>query len=419
MQSFRDALNRAGMSDRPLTAGRLAGWYGLNRPISLSGLAGTAQSPAEVTFHGDVVTPSGTALGGWVEMTLRSDGTYTFKGHMHDSGWDPYDFRVQAVVSTPNIAVAAQRSGHTDGTGSDPFGSPNRDFDWQEDGSDARIETFWTEVRQGTMSVSKSYEDVGVLKTVEDIIADFLGFVAADVLGSPVLGLALVIGSELGNVTGLKWGDPTILVGVAEVAGIMAVFGFGALIPAIGVAIATAPNHRRLTQDEIAFAGTVFGDTLPLDRILLTDMASPPILGGRGQFTFPNVDGDILVNLGAAYTDPMHYTDPLYYPAQGEVLIHELVHTWQIANSWLVPGLACGAVGAKMQGSSAYNYGPAGPPYSSFGIEAQAAIVDRWFYRHAAGWISTEDLIQKLNASAAKSDPYFMYIANNIRLGQG
>src|SRR5271167_3784379 len=141
MKTFRDAFNKAGMSDPPLAAGRLAGWYGLDRPISLSALTDTAQTPAEMTFHSDVVTPSGTALGGWVEMTLRSDGTFTFKGHMHDSGWDPYDFRVRAVVSTPNLVVAAQRSGHTDGTGSDPLGSPNRDYDWQEDGKDSRIET--------------------------------------------------------------------------------------------------------------------------------------------------------------------------------------------------------------------------------------------------------------------------------------
>src|SRR6516162_8913464 len=366
MKSFRDALKKAGMSDPPLSGRRLASWYGLNPPISLIRLVEAAQTPAEVTFHGDVVTPSGTALGGWVEMTLRSNGTYTFKGHMHDSGWDPYDFRVRAVVSTPNLVVAAQRSGHTDGTGSAPLGHPNRDCDWQEDGSDPRIETFWPEVRQGTMSVSKSYEDVGVLKAVEDIVADFLGFVAADVLGSRPLGLALVIGSELGKVTGLKWGDPTILVGVAEVAGIIAVFGPGALIPAVGVAIATAPNHRRLTQAEIDFAGSVFCDTLPIDRIMLTDLTG---LGGR-RFTFPNVDGDILVNLGTAYSDPMHYTK-VNHSTQGQLLIHELVHTWQIANSWFVPGWVCEGVGAQMQGSSAYQYGSAGPPYSSFNIEAQ------------------------------------------------
>jgi hypothetical protein len=191
------------------------------------------------------------------------------------------------------------------------------------------------------------------------------------------------------------------------------VFGPGALIPAIGVAAATSPNHRRLTQQEISFAGSVFGDTLPTDRIILTDMSG---LGGR-EFTFPNVDGDILVNLGPAYNDPMHRVEG-EYSTQGQVLIHELVHAWQIANSWFVPGFICEGLGAQMQGSSAYQFGPAGPSYSSFNIEAQAAIVDHWFGRYAEGWTSIQDLTTKLSAPSATSDPYFVYIANNIRMKQ-
>jgi len=49
----------------------------------------------------------------------------------------------------------------------------------------------------------------------------------------------------------------------------------------------------------------------------------------------------------------------------------------------------------------------------------QGAIVDQWFGKYAAGWTSTQDVITKLNTPAAKSDPYFMYIANNIRMKQG
>jgi hypothetical protein len=212
----------------------------------------------------------------------------------------------------------------------------------------------------------------------------------------------------------------------------MAVFGFGALVPAIGVAIATAPNHRRLNQnvnvDEIAFARAVFGDTLPIDRIMLTDMTG---LGGR-RFTFPNLDGDILVNLGPAYSypgGPVYYPQGNYpiiqgnpgsgYPTQGQLFIHELVHTWQIANSSFVPGWICDGVGAQIQGSSSYGYGPAGPPYSSMGsIEAKAAIVDQWFGIYAKGWTSPQDVPAMLNTPAATSNQYFTYIANNIRLGQ-
>ena len=45
-----------------------------------------AQGPEEVQFRQVVTTPSGTALGGSVDLTLRSDGTYKANFHMHDSG---------------------------------------------------------------------------------------------------------------------------------------------------------------------------------------------------------------------------------------------------------------------------------------------------------------------------------------------
>jgi hypothetical protein len=54
-----------------------------------------------VSFHATIVTPSGTALGGAVDLTLFSDGRYSFNVHMHDSGADPYTFRVRCAVTTP------------------------------------------------------------------------------------------------------------------------------------------------------------------------------------------------------------------------------------------------------------------------------------------------------------------------------
>ncbi len=46
--------------------------------LSISAFAQSAigQGPEEVQFRQTVITPSGTALGGAVDLTLRSDGTY-------------------------------------------------------------------------------------------------------------------------------------------------------------------------------------------------------------------------------------------------------------------------------------------------------------------------------------------------------
>ena len=120
-------------------------------------------------------------------MALRSDGTYTFNGHMHDSGWDPYDFRIRAIVTTGHICVAAQKTGHTDGTGSNPFGHVNRDFDWSETGINPQIRLHWDELREATLTVNHSYEDTGLLHTVEEIALDFVIFLAASAIVGPGL----------------------------------------------------------------------------------------------------------------------------------------------------------------------------------------------------------------------------------------
>jgi hypothetical protein len=348
---------------------------------------------------------------------------------MHDSGWDPYDFRVRAVVSTADLAVIAQHSGHTDGTGSSLLGSPNRDNDWSESNTEPRIQRYWSEVRQATMTVNKSYEDTGVLHALEDLFDDFLGFLTASVIVGPHLAEAIVIGNELGEITGLRFGSPSILEGVIVTAlnnplvtgGSVFIFGPGIVIPAIAAGLANAPRHRGLSPDEIAFAAKVFGDTLPNDRIVLTDMAG---LNGRG-FTFPNIDNTILLNIGPAYDDPIHYSSGKAYATQGQLFIHELTHAWQVAHGSFVAGWICSALDAQViQGQSAYNVGSAGPPYSDFGIEAQAVIVDRWFGQYASGWKTMtdgdpfRDVDNKLKSSSAVADPYFGYIANNIRLGQ-
>jgi hypothetical protein len=319
--------------------------------------------------------------------------------------------------------VAAQRTGHTDGTGSDPFGSPNRDYDWSESGTESRIQKFWSELRQATMTVSKSYEDTGVLHALEDLFNDFLGFLVASVFVGPHLAEAIVIGNELGELTGIKFGSPSILEGVYVTArdnslatlGSVIVFGPGIVIPALVAGLANAPRHRSLSSDEIAFASKVFGDTLPTDRIVLTDLLG---YNGRG-FTFPNIDGTILVHIGPAYDDPIHSGVGKAYATQGQLFIHELTHAWQLAHGFFVAGWICSALDAQIiQGKSAYNVGAAGPPYRDFGIESQAVIVDRWFGGYAKDWNTMNDVDSKLNSSSALGDPYFGYIANNIRLGQ-
>ena len=147
----------------------------------------------------------------------------------------------------------------------------------------------------------------------------------------------------------------------------------------------------------------------PSDQIILTNLAG---LSNRA-FTTPNIDGTILVNLGDAFDhpDPMHYTNGAY-PRPGQVFIHELTHAWQIFHHSFTAGLICEGivVQARYQlGENVYAYGPPGPPYSAFNLEAQAAIVDQWFGGNGSSVPGRTPMNEQ--------DPYFTYIANNLRLG--
>jgi hypothetical protein len=373
---------------------------------------------APVSFHADVTTPSGTALGGTVDLTLSSDGGYSFVVHMHDSGFDPYTFRVRCALNTPGgIILVFQASGHTDGTGSSVFGTIHRDYDHREDGNNPLIQQNWIDIRAGSMSVSKSYEDSGLLSTVEDIAKDLLGFLVADVTFGASLALVIAVSAEVSKATDANFAGPGGLVGVAVAGGIVWTFGPSAIIAAVVAGVAAGAvtdalvKHRQIRQDEYDFSQVVFAGTLPpLEKLYLTNLSHD---GGR-KYTWPNVDGNILMNLGDAFEDPVHHNDG-GYPAQGQVLIHELTHAWQIARFNFVPGLVC----RRVTGGASYTPGPSdGDWHSDFGLEQQATVVDRWFGIYGMGWTDVADLNSKLSSQLAMKDKYFHYIANNIRLAE-
>jgi hypothetical protein len=96
------------------------------------------------------------------------------------------------------------------------------------------------------------------------------------------------------------------------------------------------------------------------------------------------------------------------------VLIHELTHAWQIEHSSFVPGLVCSGIVNQANfnfGQNVYVYGPPGPPFGDFNLEAQGAIVDQWFGGNPTAAVPNRSAMDP-------SDPYFGYIANNIRAGR-
>jgi hypothetical protein len=367
----------------------------------------------EVSFRQVVTTPSGTALGGAVDLTLRSDGTYKAHFHMHDSGAVDYKFVVRAVFAASNgTAFALQHSGEVEGLESTSLTSgPRRDSDKDIDGFHPFIKSNWGAVKAGKMSVSKDYSKAGVIGFIEDlskIVADITKGAARGAVGA-VIGL----GDEM--VQAFKSLELTGTVGI--IAGVAVMASGGGIVLAVttgvqaGLVTAALIKQRPVTAQEMQFADAVFKGTLPPGQnIILTNLEG---LGGRA-FTIPGPNSKVYVNIGSyGYDHPLtHLRSDKDSP--GRLFIHELTHVWQIHHRTFVPGWVCDGLIAQAGNTfgNAYEYESEGfKPWSNFSIEQQGAIVDDWFARmeqRKKDGMDPED----------SSDSYFRYIRDDIREGK-
>jgi hypothetical protein len=422
MPNLRTSISKLPRFPRGQTqnVGEVAEFLGIHRPLSVRDLVGRADRlPDAVPFHATVVT--GAALGGDVDLTLKSDGSYTFSGHMRATGFPSFAFNVVAIVrsASGNVTVAAQRSGKVFGT--DTPG--DRENHWNEVGTDPAqlklIRNTWPDLSGGTITERHGSEVAGTLGATLDVLGDLAEFfVVAETLGVG-LAVCLVVGDELSK-AGLTLPGLGGVVGITVAAGVVYIFGPASIVAAVvagvvaGAVVDAMVQLRRLTGPEIDFARKVFGDSLDFDKIRLTNLSGL----GSTAFTAPTVGHISLVNIGNAIDNPTTASFPnSSYPTAGQLFIHELTHAWQIQHASLqdgfVPGLMCQGVLNQTVVSAPYTYGPPGPPWSSFGMEAQAAIVDQWF----AGNGKQAKLGDKAQGMMNKSSPYFGYILSNILPG--
>src|SRR5262249_7429102 len=147
-----------------------------------------------------ITTPDGTALGGSVVLNLQSNGAFTVKFHMFDTGTIGYDFSVRALFAAfdPQNAGPAQgglhllsaHSGHVNGS----VGSGPTTDDHTDAGFNPEIQKHWPIIRNGTLYVSKDYSATGVLGLFEDIVGSIFS-VAENAVGITV-GIVLALGNE-------------------------------------------------------------------------------------------------------------------------------------------------------------------------------------------------------------------------------
>ena len=401
-----------GKGSCPAGAGHVAQGYMFNLPhppdptINLV-LAGLKAS--EVNFRQDIVTPSGTALRGYVELTMRSDGSYKAQVHMAATGFPNYKFLVHAAFFTSTgLVFALQQSGHVKGTES-LASDKERKFDQDIVGSHPFIKDNWESVKAGHLAVSKEYSATGIAGFIQDVAKLALNIGAGAVKGAHgiVVGLGDAMKSAINTVE---------YSGTLGVIGGVVVFASGgtmALAVATGVDVGLMTKAlvkaRRLKPEEAGFAAQVFGGTLPpTEKIWLTNLEG---LSGRA-FTMPGPlpEGNIYLNVGAyCQVHPLTHQDPPYN-SPGQLFIHEMTHAWQIFHKTFVAGWVCSGllIQARNFVDNVYTVGAYdGRPWTKYNLEQQGTVVDQWYAR--------QNVQPKPDPT---TDPFFKYIRDNIRTGQ-
>lgn len=413
MKSVRQSLQNSWFPELHILRGDLAAALQLTQPLSLTQLTQHLDQPEVRSFRAPL---DADALHGEAEFIIRSDGTYTFRGHVRATGFPSFFYRVQATIrSSSGIAVLAQASGRVFGT--DTPGDRQRN--WEEHETSEVLRQFWMGLRTDAQLETNLEKDLaGVTGTIADVATTVIAtYVAAQFQG--IVGAVIVLGAELGSAAGQSFINPNLLAGISVGAGILLVFGPGAIVPALvggtGTALLADIRSRPLNGDEITLARTVFLDTLPISHIRITDLYSPGSNENgfvAREFVMPAIDGSILVNMGKNYD---HTLEPDVqgsirggYDKPGEVLIHELTHAWQIHFTSFSPGLLC-----KSLTNRNYSYDKAQvsarAAWSDFGLEEQASIVNDWY---------GDNIAAGLESPTALNDERFFYISQNVRLGR-
>jgi hypothetical protein len=147
-------------------------------------------------------------------------------------------------------------------------------------------------------------------------------------------------------------------------------------------------NSRPLYTSEIAVARTMFQDTIPYNKISITDGLG---IGGR-PYTIPVPDAAGIAGLvffgplGAAFLNgrncgfqvnlgPFGFWGGANAGPLAPTLIHELTHVWQGYNSWWPLAYIFNSVWHQAcQGAAAYDF-VLGQEWGTYNVEQQASIV--------------------------------------------
>jgi uncharacterized protein with LGFP repeats len=343
----------------------------------------------------------GQGFGGNANMDLYSDGRVRWFGEVTNGAYQDYDYNIYALLRAGSTALAKHRSGEIN---MQVFGR-NRNR-WSEDLTHPLTNDSFANLASATFDVQSNHEGA-ITGRIDDVLTTVAAWAFTGALGPIGVG-AIYLGISIGSVaTGGSWES-----GPRIIAGSMWMLGpEGYLIGmAVDALARIGTNSRGLTPDEKSFLRVIFGNTLDLDSITLTDTSGKS--GRPFAFPSPMPDTSMNLNLGRPTTeDPRGYrsTSLVTNAVDAALLAHEATHAWHyrfLANhsSYVLHGIF----------DSEYDPGTLGKPWDDYNIEQQATIVEEWVRQHFVAGGGTFGL----ESTGALDDPRFRYIAGNIRTGR-
>ncbi|MGW2696619.1 hypothetical protein [Streptomyces sp. NPDC001296] len=149
----------------PASAGSAA------RPAAHTAPTGSVTLPRYTdtfTVSRDIRFGGGVPVGGWSALTLHSDGTYNWTGHVRNSGAPGYNFSEACVVRfhTGDTYIFDVR-----GSMGGLFGG-SRDFNWQKPGRLQTLPTVWDKASgyRASCSSRASLDVGGAIQSAKDAI---------------------------------------------------------------------------------------------------------------------------------------------------------------------------------------------------------------------------------------------------------
>jgi hypothetical protein len=129
---------------------------------------GPAALPDFLSFEtGPIVFAEGIPVGGFAHLTVRRNGSFSFRGHFHNSG--AVDFNVSmawGLKDVGNQLFTFQTSGEMAGT----FGPGSRDHDWNDEGNHEALAQRWTALAAGATTTWRAETDVDIFNVTNAMI---------------------------------------------------------------------------------------------------------------------------------------------------------------------------------------------------------------------------------------------------------